>query len=103
MPQRRGTRLHSSLSIPPTAGPPPSSARSGPAANGRVGRRLSLSRRISEPKVPQCLAPSLTPPPGGSPAAGARGLKSHCELRRRRHSPEEVMGDEQGREILVSN
>ena len=86
----------------PASGPPPSSARSGPASNGRVGRRLSLSRRVSEAKVPPSmllrsrLLREAVPPPGLTP-----GLKSHCEPRRRRRFPEEVMGDEHGRKVLA--
>src|SRR5260221_6804808 len=37
------------------------------------------------------------PPPGLT-----HGLKSHCEPRGRRRFPEEVMGDEHGRKVLVS-
>jgi hypothetical protein len=36
------------------------------------------------------------PPPGL-----AHGLKSRCEPRRRRRSPEEVMGDEHGKMVLA--
>src|SRR5437016_13797158 len=88
----------------PGVGPPPSSAPAGPAADRKnravAGRSVAGTERL-EPN--RGVLPRSSPPPGGGPAAGApASLKSHCEPRRRRRFPEEVMGEEHGMAYLFA-
>ena len=101
---RQGSKLESRLSKSPRRrAPPPSSARSGPAADRKSGPSLvaqSQPQRRGRLPVPCSFAHRLlreaVPPPGLT-----HRLKSEREPRRRRRFPEEVMGDEHGRRVLA--